>query len=81
MIRASNDDNDKPSSWYTKYDSYPPYCSIPDEMDQRSIPPLRTVPASLYGETRILHATAVIRHGARTPFTKNEDCFPVSELH
>jgi hypothetical protein len=81
LVQASKDDNEKPESWYKKYESYPPYCSIPDEMDSRSIPPLPDVPQTVYGETRILHATAVIRHGARTPYSSNEGCFPVCEQH
>eukprot|EP00980_Cylindrotheca_fusiformis_P000278 scaffold66_cov115-Cylindrotheca_fusiformis.AAC.10 len=75
LIQAGMD-MDKPESWYTRYDSYPPYCSIPDEMDKRSIPPLRDVRLDVYGETRILHASAVIRHGARTPYSSSERCFP-----
>lgn len=68
--------NDKPEEWYQRYTSYPPYCSTPEEMNTRSIPPLRVEDRNVYGETRILHVTAVIRHGARTPWTSSEDCFP-----
>ncbi|KAL7441335.1 hypothetical protein ACHAXH_005793 [Discostella pseudostelligera] len=55
------------SSSYTKYQHYPPYCSTPQEMAKRAIPPLNhgtTNDAS----TQLIHATAIIRHGARTPF-------------
>eukprot|EP00339_Tiarina_fusa_P007802 CAMPEP_0117057176 /NCGR_PEP_ID=MMETSP0472-20121206/39683_1 /TAXON_ID=693140 ORGANISM="Tiarina fusus, Strain LIS" /NCGR_SAMPLE_ID=MMETSP0472 /ASSEMBLY_ACC=CAM_ASM_000603 /LENGTH=86 /DNA_ID=CAMNT_0004773937 /DNA_START=60 /DNA_END=316 /DNA_ORIENTATION=+ len=52
-------------TWYTRYPSYPPYCSTPDEMATRAIPNLQDHHDSLYGETRLLHVTAAIRHGAR----------------
>jgi ubiquitin-like domain-containing CTD phosphatase 1 len=75
-VAQASSDGDTPQNWYTKYDSYPQYCSTPDEMDARSIPPLQNDYS--YGETRLLHVTALIRHGARTPWASNEDCFPVS---
>jgi hypothetical protein len=64
----------KPSEWYTKYNSYPPYCSTPEEMRSRQIPELSEDNKEV-GETRILHATAIIRHGARTPWTSNLECW------
>jgi len=76
VVSAANDDNGKPESWYQKYDAYPPYCSIPEEMETRVVPPLQNVNRNIYGETRIQHVSAIIRHGARTPFASNEDCFP-----
>ena len=60
------DDSYAPSSWYKKYDSYPEYCSTPEEMQKRRIPPLQDNP--YLGETRLVHATVVVRHGARTPW-------------
>jgi hypothetical protein len=96
---AAVDDNFKPASWYERYDSYPPYCASPIEMQSRKIPPLQNqqqeqqqqpqppsqlqnltgntttehVPPPstsipLLGETRLVHVTAVLRHGARTPW-------------
>jgi Histidine phosphatase superfamily (branch 2) len=69
--------------WYTRYPSYPPYCSTPSEMETRRVPPL--IPAdgggsggstaSKYGETRLLHVTAVLRHGARTPWGPSLNCW------
>jgi hypothetical protein len=50
---------------YTRYTTYPDYCSTPKQMENRSIPPLREDVKS--GETRLVHVTSVIRHGARTP--------------
>jgi len=67
---------------YEKYPIYPQYCSTPEEMEQRAIPPLRMHPNDdgKNGEgtnqnddnrkegTRLVHVTALIRHGARTPW-------------
>mmetsp|Transcript_16080 Transcript_16080/g.34769 ORF Transcript_16080/g.34769 Transcript_16080/m.34769 type:complete len:668 (-) Transcript_16080:120-2123(-) len=54
----------KEENAYNKYDKYPPYCSTPEEMETRAVPPLQ----SNSGSSRIAHVTALIRHGARTPF-------------
>jgi hypothetical protein len=63
-------------SWYTKYPSYPPYCSTPEEMATRAIPNLQERQNTIFGETRLLHVTAAIRHGARTPYTStNYNCW------
>ncbi|KAL3816954.1 hypothetical protein ACHAXA_001782, partial [Cyclostephanos tholiformis] len=69
---------------YSKYGAYPPYCSAPNEMERRRVPPLP--PRSHYpsaadaadaaadhddvddGSSRIVHVTALIRHGSRTPW-------------
>ena len=59
--------------WYTRYESYPPYCSTPPEMATRAIPPLQS--NEHLGETRLAHVTAVIRHGARTPYSSKEKCW------
>lgn len=57
------------SNEYTKYAKYPPYCSTPDEMEKRAVPPLQT---SNDNDSSVLpqliHVTALIRHGARTPW-------------
>lgn len=59
-------------AYYTAYPVYPPYCSTPEQMKERGIPPLK---AGSYGESRLRHVTAVIRHGARTPWTGNLQCW------
>ena len=59
------------NKWYTRYPEYPDYCSSPSQMDERSIPPLDK-PAGL--QTSLLHVTAIIRHGARTPWN-NHTCW------
>ena len=81
------------SSFYAKYDHYPPYCGIPSEMQSRKIPPLEDkLPKnanheyhnggghqrrtkSLIGETRLIHVTAIVRHGARTPWSNEMKCW------
>lgn len=81
------------SSYYGRYDHYPPYCAIPQQMDDRKIPPLRDFlpksgletdnddgnstasKKSLVGETRLVHVTAIIRHGARTPWSSEMKCY------
>eukprot|EP00984_Skeletonema_dohrnii_P014009 scaffold5861_cov98-Skeletonema_dohrnii-CCMP3373.AAC.7 len=50
---------------YTKYEHYPPYCSTPQEMEKRAIPPLSDTNI----QTQLVHVTALIRHGSRTPFS------------
>ncbi len=77
-------------SFYTKYPHYPPYCATPEEMNTRSVPPLQDLlpkthnnnnnnnnnhTKSLVGETRLVHVTAVIRHGARTPWSSEMKCW------
>ena len=37
-------------------------------MKTRAIPPLEDHQGSVFGETRLLHVTSIIRHGARTPW-------------
>ena len=61
------------STWYKRYPAYPEYCSIPDEMQRRAIPSLQE--DSRLGETRLMHVTSVIRHGARTPYASGLDCW------
>jgi hypothetical protein len=62
-----------PDEWYHKYDEYPPYCSTPAEMATRNIPPLEENPKA--PATRLVHVSAVIRHGARTPYTSKQECW------
>jgi Histidine phosphatase superfamily (branch 2) len=71
---ASSSEGYRPSTWYQKYDVYPEYCSTPETMELRRIPGLREKD-KLIGETRLVHVTAVIRHGARTPWSSNERCW------
>jgi Histidine phosphatase superfamily (branch 2) len=63
--------------WYQRYPYYPPYCATPDEMAAWSVPPLSNDQSVLRvtGETRLLHVTAVARHGARTPYTPYLNCW------
>ncbi len=61
------------NEWYTKYDTYPEYCSTPQQMEQRSIPPL-AISSDLDLSLKILHATVIIRHGTRTP-SKVHQCW------
>jgi hypothetical protein len=61
------------NSWYKRYPKYPPYCSTPEMMNERGIPPLKT--NDRVGDSRLLHVTSVIRHGARTPYSSNLDCW------
>jgi len=51
-------------SWYKRYSAYPEYCSTPDQLQQRRIPPLQQRDIA----TSLLHVTSIIRHGARTPW-------------
>lgn len=61
------------SAWYTKYESYPPYCATPAEMETRKIPQI--VDVTGLGTTQLVHATVIIRHGARTPYASNLNCW------
>jgi hypothetical protein len=63
-----NDDADpfsEEDKAYTKYVHYPPYCSTPEYMEKRAIPPLLI---SDDEKTQLVHVTALIRHGSRTPY-------------
>lgn len=60
-------------NWYTRYPFYPPYCSSPDEMKKRKLPPLQK--DKRLGETRLRHVTAVLRHGSRTPYKSGLNCW------
>lgn len=56
-----------PDDWYTKYAAYHPYCSTRQDMATRAIPQVADDPR--LGQSRLLHATVIVRHGARTPWT------------
>lgn len=56
----------KEENAYNKYEKYPPYCSTPEEMEKRAVPPLQGNGND--GSSKLIHVTAIIRHGARTPF-------------
>lgn len=74
LTRRAVEHEKKPEEWYTTYGSYPPYCSTPEQMSTRGIPPLDN--SIKYGqEARIAHVTAIIRHGARTPWTSDLKCW------
>jgi hypothetical protein len=68
-VTALND----PLSWYKRYNVYHPYCSTPEEMDKRAIPPLTQ--DHRVGESRLVHATVIFRHGARTPYKGGMECW------
>ena len=65
-IGDNSDTPFKEQNAYTKYEKYPPYCSTPEEMAKRAVPPLQGNPND--GSSQLIHVTALIRHGARTPF-------------
>ena len=71
---ASFTEDFAPYHWYTKYPFYPEYCSTTEQMFYRKIPPLSDND-SLVGETRLVHVTAIIRHGARTPWSGQQQCW------
>ena len=56
-----------PDDWYKRYPAYHPYCSTRQDMATRSIPEVANDPR--LGESRLIHATVIVRHGARTPWT------------
>jgi len=64
---------------YTKYETYPEYCSTPSQMERRTIKPihqntLHSEQQQQPYETKLLQVTAIIRHGARTP-SKAHKCW------
>jgi len=108
-VESSSSSSLSRSLFYQRYKLYPPYCSIPEEMEKRKIPHLRDDyyldnknkhsnsnknsskdnPSDyinnndtttnnnkrLIGETRLVHVTAIIRHGARTPWSNQIKCW------
>ena len=69
MVPNADVGNDQ--SGYKRYSAYHPYCSDPNEMKTRSIPSLSKNSTT----SQILHATVVIRHGARTPSHGDHFCW------
>ena len=69
---SGNSEFEPKSKWYTRYPHYPDGCSTEEQMNERSIPDLQTSDESI--ESELLHVTAIIRHGARTP-TKEHTCW------
>jgi hypothetical protein len=75
MTNARREDKELKAQWYSKYPWYPDYCSTTDQMAQRGIPPLsdnnnnnnNQKEENRVGETRLVHVTSIVRHGARTP--------------
>jgi hypothetical protein len=61
------------NDWYQRYPAYPPYCSIPAAMANRAIPPVAD--DVRLGESRLVHVTAIFRHGARTPYKGDLNCW------
>jgi hypothetical protein len=64
-----------PDEFYQRYNHYPEYCSTPRHMEERRIPPLTDDQIPKIGETRLVHVTTIIRHGARTPWSANMRCW------
>ena len=59
------------SKEYTRYANYHPYCSTPQQMKQRAVPPLHFANNTTGNHSitpQLIHVTALIRHGARTPY-------------
>jgi len=56
---------------YTRYPNYPPYCSQPEEMAKRAVPPLQSDDPDI----KLVHVTSIIRHGARTPWSHQMMCW------
>jgi hypothetical protein len=73
MASFQHDPLYQPDQWYVKSDHYPEYCSTLDQMKHQKIPPLGLFKSDdksivpQIGDTRLVHVTAVIRQGARTP--------------
>jgi hypothetical protein len=73
-VSSTEDINDfNRNDWYQRYPAYPPYCSIPADMANRAIPPVAD--DVRLGESRLVHVTAIFRHGARTPYKANLNCW------
>lgn len=58
---------------YGRYSYYPPYCSTADEMATRAVPSLSSQGSNdATSRTRLVHVTSIVRHGARTPYSKHK---------
>ena len=64
-VQVVESSESKKSEWYSRYPIYPEYCSTPDQMAKRAIPELKE-DKLVTGDTRLVHVTAISRHGART---------------
>ena len=73
--RATSKRRANADSWYTRYEAYHPYCSTPDQVAKRKIPWLNEGERDRTGETRLVHVTAILRHGARTPWKAGLNCW------
>eukprot|EP00591_Stephanopyxis_turris_P006030 CAMPEP_0195520266 /NCGR_PEP_ID=MMETSP0794_2-20130614/16500_1 /TAXON_ID=515487 /ORGANISM="Stephanopyxis turris, Strain CCMP 815" /LENGTH=578 /DNA_ID=CAMNT_0040649589 /DNA_START=73 /DNA_END=1809 /DNA_ORIENTATION=- len=71
--QPSNSGNKKRRELLYARSNYPKYCSVPSEMNSRSIPPVgfqKPTTSGIIVETQILQASVIIRHGARTPYKR-----------
>ena len=60
------------SALWTAREEYPEYCSSPDEMNRRSIPPVQNL--QQLENLELLQVVVTIRHGSRTPWERH-DCW------
>jgi hypothetical protein len=77
---STNNTTTTTENFYQRYETYPPYCSIPQEVEKRHIPKLqqqqqRNTNPPLLPPPTLRHVTAVFRHGARTPWGGNLNCW------
>ena len=76
-VDGTPDDTTPEKDWYQRYPQYPKYCSTPEQLSLRTIPPLPSI--RLTGgdvpETRLRHVTSIIRHGATTIQSKESPCW------
>jgi Histidine phosphatase superfamily (branch 2) len=84
---SNNNNSTTENNFYQRYEAYPPYCSIPQEVEKRHIPKLQqhqqqhnstnssSSPPRLLPLPTLRHVTAVFRHGARTPWGGNLNCW------
>jgi Histidine phosphatase superfamily (branch 2) len=66
---------DLEKDWYTNYPHYPPYCSTPADMATRKIPPMKLGKAGNENDSTLVHASVILRHGARTPSGDSLHCW------
>lgn len=89
-VASSSSSSSSSNTFYQRYEAYPPYCGDPTEMATRSIPPLvppqhkaarrrmddsEGRPTTTTVNTQLVHVTAIIRHGARTPANNSHQCW------
>jgi hypothetical protein len=75
IVRGDSNTFPEHMAYNTRRSHYPEYCSTLQHMQQRHIPPLATSTSQMTGETRLVHVTTVIRHGARTPWSADLHCW------